>query len=91
MVDINEEELKGLEKVLKKLEPEIDLASLEVRYLSRIKKRVDSFGRFATSKGIYEFAVSYEDNGKITRSHINLISPMSIRKDVERKVYDERE
>jgi hypothetical protein len=76
-------------KILKNLHPTIVENSLEIKYYQSFKERYDVFGKFKDNYGYYEFAVSFEKNGKIKRSHINMIMPIKIRQDLEDKVYRE--
>ncbi|MEM1626172.1 MAG: hypothetical protein QXV69_02650 [Sulfolobaceae archaeon] len=75
-------------KILSEKYPNIIKESLEIKFYQSFKDRVDTFGRFQDDKGLYEFILSYEKNGKIRRFHINLIMPSKVRKDLEKKIYD---
>jgi|ECHhosMinimDraft_1075155.scaffolds.fasta_scaffold02905_2 hypothetical protein len=75
-----------LMKVLRELEPEVIPDSVEIMFYQRTKERHDCFGRYRTPSGLYEFAISFDDKGKIKRNHINLISTKTFFDDIERKM-----
>jgi hypothetical protein len=82
------EEVKTLTlKALSKLNVEVNEGSLEVKYFEERNKRYNVYGRFSNSIGIYEFRITFDDKGNPKREHINLISPIKVRKEVEKKVY----
>ncbi|QGA55010.1 hypothetical protein GFS03_10695 [Sulfolobus sp. E5-1-F] len=84
------DEIKDLTlKVLKKIDNTIIDNSLQIKYYQSFKDRFDVFGEYENQIGIYEFAISFDKKGNLKRSHINMISPKNIRKDLEKKIYKE--
>ncbi|MCH4814375.1 MAG: hypothetical protein QXY87_01660 [Saccharolobus sp.] len=84
------DEMKDLTlKVLKKIDNTIVDSSLQIKYYQGFKDRYDVFGEYENQIGIYEFAISFDKKGNLKRSHINMISPKNIRKDLEKKIYKE--
>ncbi|MCH1770978.1 MULTISPECIES: hypothetical protein [Metallosphaera] len=75
-------------KVLRKIDPTIIEDTVDIKFIQNFKDRYDVFGQFKNAKGIYEFAVSFDNKGNIKREHVNMIVPHKIRDDIERKVYD---
>ncbi|WP_338599797.1 hypothetical protein V6M85_10680 [Sulfolobus tengchongensis] len=74
-------------KVLKKIDDTIIDASLQIKYYQGFKDRFDVFGQYENALGIFEFAISFDRKGNLKRSHINMISPKNIRKELEKKIY----
>jgi len=64
------------------------IKDLDIKYYQEFKDRYDVFGQFKNEKGYFEFAISFDKKGNIKRSHVNMISPTSIREDIEKRVYD---
>ncbi|PVU76757.1 hypothetical protein DDW13_02230 [Acidianus hospitalis] len=82
MNDIRDELLK----ILKKMDPNIVDDSLDIKFLQQYKNRYDVFGQFKDDKGIYEFALSFDNKGKIYRQHINMIQTLKLREELEKKL-----
>ncbi|QKQ99973.1 hypothetical protein GWK48_05900 [Metallosphaera tengchongensis] len=76
-----------LVKVLKKIDPTIIEETLDIKFTQNFKDRYDVFGQFKNSKGIYEFAVSFDHKGNIKREHVNMIVPNKVKDELEKKVH----
>ncbi|BCU68289.1 hypothetical protein HS7_17260 [Sulfolobales archaeon HS-7] len=86
-MDVRPEVIELLIKVLKKVDPTYIKDTLELEFLQEREDKFDTFGRFKSSSGYYEFAISFDKKGNIKRSHVNLISPYKIRDELEKKMY----
>ncbi|ARM75985.1 hypothetical protein [Acidianus manzaensis] len=73
-------------KILKKIDPNFDENSLDIKFVQEYKNRYDTFGQFKDDKGIYEFALSFDNKGKIYRQHINMIQTTKFRDELEKKM-----
>lgn len=82
MLDVRE----ILIEILKKIHPNFDENSLDIKFIQESKNRYDVFGQFRDDKGIYEFALSFDSKGKVYRQHINMIQPLKFREELEKRM-----
>lgn len=52
-------------KVLRDIEPDVIPETVEIMFYQGRKERHDCFGRYRTPWGLYEFAVSFDDKGRL--------------------------
>ena len=84
------EEIRSLAiSALSKIVGDFDVNSLEIKFYQSFKDRYDIFGKFKSKNGIYEFAISVDKKGNIKRKHINLILPMKVNEEINKKMYSE--
>lgn len=72
--------------ILRKVNPNFDESSLDIKFTQEYKNRYDVFGQFKDNKGVYEFALSFDNKGKVYRQHINMIQPLKLREELERRM-----
>lgn len=82
MLDVRE----ILIEILKKINPNFDENSLDIKFIQEYKNKYDVFGQFKDDKGLYEFALSFDNKGKIYRQHINMIQLLEFRDELEKKM-----
>lgn len=74
---------------LRKIIGDFDVNSLEIKFYQTFKDRYDIFGTFKNKNGIYEFAISVDKKGNIKRDYVNLIMPIKINDDIDKKIHSE--
>ncbi|BCU70385.1 hypothetical protein [Stygiolobus caldivivus] len=72
-------------KALKEIIGDVDENTLELKFKQGFKDKVDVYGKFENKNGLYEFALSFDEKGKVKRSHVNLIMPKDIKDEMERR------